>query len=168
MVDYLSVCVHGQSCLTLCHPMDCSPPGSSVYGILQARILEWVFHLFQGIFPIQGSNPGLLHCRWVLYCLSYQGSPLPTLLLLLLSRFSRVRLCATPQTVAHKAPSSLGFSRQEHWSGLPLVTGQILEYNQNLKQLSKDIPWIDSVYLCGYWYWWNIRSQGKRYFHWWL
>ena len=41
------------------------------------------------------------------------------LLLLLLSRFSRVRLCATPETAAHQAPWSLGFSRQEHWSGLP-------------------------------------------------
>ena len=45
------------------------------------------------------------------------GSPL--LLLLLLSRFSRVRLCATPQTAVHQALPSLGFSRQEHWSGLP-------------------------------------------------
>jgi len=41
------------------------------------------------------------------------------LLLLLLSRFSRVRLCATPETAAHQAPPSLGFSRQEYWSGLP-------------------------------------------------
>ena len=41
------------------------------------------------------------------------------LLLLLLGRFSRVRLCATPETAAHQAPLSLGFSRQEHWSGLP-------------------------------------------------
>ena len=41
------------------------------------------------------------------------------LLLLLLSRFSRVRLCATPYTAAHQAPPSLGFPRQEHWSGLP-------------------------------------------------
>ena len=41
------------------------------------------------------------------------------LLLLLLSRFSRVRLCATPETAAHQAPLSMGFSRQEHWSGLP-------------------------------------------------
>ena len=41
------------------------------------------------------------------------------LLLLLLSRFSRVRLCATPETAAHQAPLYLGFSRQEHWSGLP-------------------------------------------------
>ena len=46
------------------------------------------------------------------------GHPL-LLLLLLLSRFSRVRLCATPQMAAHQAPLSLGFSRQEHWSGLP-------------------------------------------------
>ena len=42
-----------------------------------------------------------------------------TLLLLLLSHFSRVRLCATPQMAAHQAPPSLGFSKQEHWSGLP-------------------------------------------------
>ena len=49
------------------------------------------------------------------------GKPLMTLLLLLLllSRFSRVRHCATPQMAAHQAPPSLGFSRQEHWSGLP-------------------------------------------------
>ena len=42
-----------------------------------------------------------------------------TVMLLLLSHFSRVRLCATPLTAAHQAPPSLGFSRQEHWSGLP-------------------------------------------------
>ena len=47
-----------QSCLTLCDPMDCSPPGSSVHGILQARILEWVF--LQGILPMQGSKQHLL------------------------------------------------------------------------------------------------------------
>ena len=41
------------------------------------------------------------------------------LLLLLLSHFSRVQLCVTPETAAHQAPLSLGFSRQEHWSGLP-------------------------------------------------
>ena len=72
--------------------------------------------------------------RWTLYLIFLlliqfilkQGSSqsqipnlLPLLLLLLLSRFSRVRLCATPQTAAHQAPLSLGFSRQEHWSGLP-------------------------------------------------
>ena len=48
-----------QWCLTLCDPMDCSPPGSSVHGILQARILEWVF--LQGILPMQGSKQHLLY-----------------------------------------------------------------------------------------------------------
>ena len=56
-----SLCVHGkwiQSCLIIWNHMDCSPPGSSVQGILQARILEWVAMLFsKGIFPTQGSNP---------------------------------------------------------------------------------------------------------------
>ena len=63
-----------QSCLTLFDPMDCSPPGSSVHGILQARILEWVAISFpRGIFATQASNPGLLHCKQILYCLSQQG-----------------------------------------------------------------------------------------------
>ena len=53
-----------QSCPTLRDPMDCSPPGSSVHSLLQ------------GIFPTQGSNPGLLHCRQILYHLSHQGSPM--------------------------------------------------------------------------------------------
>ena len=75
--------------------------------------------LLQGIFPTQGSNLGLLYGRQTLYHLSHQGSPKSMLLLLLLSRFSRVRLCATPETAAHEAPPSLGFSRQEHWIGLP-------------------------------------------------
>ena len=48
-----------------------------------------------------------------------QPAEFTSLLLLLLSRFSRVQLCATPQTAARQAPPSLGFSRQEHWSGLP-------------------------------------------------
>ena len=66
---YIYVCKTGgwkkvtQLCLTLCDPMNCSLPGSSVQGILQARILEWVAHsLLQEISPTQGSNPGLLHC----------------------------------------------------------------------------------------------------------
>ena len=64
------------SCPTLCDPMDCSPSGSFVHGILQARILEGVaIPFFRGIFPTQGSNLGLLHCRQILYHLSHQGSP---------------------------------------------------------------------------------------------
>ena len=52
---------------TLSDPMDCSPPGSSIHGIFQARVLEWVAIAFsRGIFPTQGSNPGLPHCRQML------------------------------------------------------------------------------------------------------
>ena len=64
-----------QSCQTLRDPIDCSLPGSSVHGILQARIVEWVACLCEGIFPIQGLNPDVPHCRWILYHLSQQGSP---------------------------------------------------------------------------------------------
>ena len=64
------------SCPTLCDPVDCSLPASSVHGILQARILQWVANSFsRGIFPTQGSNPGLPHCGQTLYPLSHQGSP---------------------------------------------------------------------------------------------
>ena len=66
-----------QSCPTCSDPMDCSPPGSSVHGVFQARVLEWGAIAFSGTY---------------------------TLLLLLLSRFSHVRLCATPETAAHQAP----------------------------------------------------------------
>ena len=62
--------------MTLCNAMDYSPSGSSVHGILQARILEWVAISFlQRIVPSQGPNPGLPHCRRILYRLSHQGSP---------------------------------------------------------------------------------------------
>ena len=60
-----------QSCLTLCHPMH-----YTVRGILQAGILEWVAFPFpRGSSPTQGSNPGLPHCRRILYQLSHRGSP---------------------------------------------------------------------------------------------
>ena len=65
-----------QSCQTLCHPMNCTPPGSSVHGLLQARILEWVVIPFShGSSLTQGSNAGLLYCRQIIYGLNYQGSP---------------------------------------------------------------------------------------------
>ena len=56
-----------QSCPTLCDPTDGSPPGYTIPGILQGRTLEWVAISFsRGIFPMQGPNPGLLHCRQTL------------------------------------------------------------------------------------------------------
>ena len=81
-----------QSCLTLCDPIDGSPPGSPVPEILLARTLEWV--------TISFSN----EWKWKVKVKS----------------FSRVRLFATPWTAAYQAPPSMGFSRQEYWSGVLL------------------------------------------------
>ena len=75
----------------LCNPIDGIPPGSPVPGILQARTLEWV--------AISSSNAG----KWKVRVKS----------------LSRVWLFATPWTAAHQAPPSMGFSRQEYWSGVP-------------------------------------------------
>ena len=81
-----------QSCPTLCDPIDSSPPGSAVPGILQARTLEWIAIVFSNAW------------KWKM-----KGKSL-----------SRVQLFATPWTAAYQTPPSIGFSRQEYWSGLPL------------------------------------------------
>ena len=75
----MHVCMHTkslQSCPTLCNPMDCSPPGSSVCGILRARILEWVaMPSSKESFLPRDRTQDLLHCWQILYCLSHQGNP---------------------------------------------------------------------------------------------
>ena len=75
---WCQVCVKvlaAQLCLTLCDPTDYSPPGFSVHGISQARMLEWVAIPFSRNRRTQGSNSGLQHCKQILYSLSHQGSP---------------------------------------------------------------------------------------------
>ena len=81
-----------QSCLTLCDPIDGSQPGSPVPEILQARALEWVAISFSNVW------------KWKVKVKS----------------LSRVRLFTTPWTAAYQASPSMGFSRQEYWSGVPL------------------------------------------------
>ena len=81
-----------RSCPTLCDPIDGSPPGSSIPGILQARTLGWVAIAFSNVW------------KWKMKVKS----------------LSRVWLFATPKAAAYQAPPSMGFSRQEYWSRLPL------------------------------------------------
>ena len=81
-----------QSCPTLCDPIDGSPPGPAIPGILQARTLEWVAISFSNAW------------KWKVKVKS----------------LSRVWLLATSWTAAYQAPPSMGFSRQEYWSGVPL------------------------------------------------
>ena len=72
----MPACSVAKSHLTLCNPMDCSLPGSSVHRDSPGKNIGVGCHaLLQGIFPIQGSSPGLPHCRQILYQLSHQGSP---------------------------------------------------------------------------------------------
>ena len=80
-----------QLCLTLCSPIDSNPPGSRVPGILQARTLEWVAISFSNAW------------KWKVKVKS----------------LSHIWLLATPWTAAYQAPPSMGFSRQEHWGGMP-------------------------------------------------
>ena len=81
-----------QSCPTLCKPIDGSPPGSAIPGILQAGTLEWVAISFSNAW------------KWEVK----------------VKLLSRVWLLETPWTAAHLAPPSMGFSRQEYWGGVPL------------------------------------------------
>ena len=92
-----------QSCPTLCDPIDGSPSGSPIPGILQARTLEWV--------AISFSNAG----KWKVTV----KSP------------SHVRHLAIPWTVAHQAPPTMGFSRQEYWSGVPMPSPLGLQGDPN-------------------------------------
>ena len=71
------LCLVALLCPTLCDPMDCSLPGSSVHGSSPDNNTGMgCCALLKGIFPTKTLNPGLPHCRWILYCLSHQGSPI--------------------------------------------------------------------------------------------
>ena len=113
-----------QSCPTLCDPIDGSPPGSAIPGILQARTLEWVAISFSNAW------------KWKVKVKS----------------LSRVRLVVTPWTAAYQAPPSMGFSRQEYWSGVPLPSWLISMFVCNyllyaLHFRPKECVFFDCVYL---------------------
>ena len=91
-----------QSRLTLCNPINGSPPGSPVPGILQARTLEWVAISFSKAWKWKVKVKSLSHGR----------------------------LLATPWTAAHQASPSMEFSRQEHWSGVPLPSPYVVVYGK--------------------------------------
>ena len=123
-----------QSCLTLCIPRDGSPPGAPVPGILQARTLEWVAISFSNVW------------KWKVKVKS----------------LSRVGLLATPATAAHQAPPSMGFSRQEYWSGLPLPSPN---YKVKRSQSGKSNNWREQILKINFaskpWLWQNSWIQAE-------
>ena len=99
-----------QSCPTLCDPIDGSPPGTPIPGILQARTLEWVAISFSNAW------------KWKVK----------------VKLLSHVRLLATPWTAAYQAPLSMGFSRQDYWSGMTLPSPKgILNSSKDQESESK-------------------------------
>ena len=116
-----------QLCPTLCNPIDGSPPGSSIPGTLQARTLEWVAISFSNAW------------KWKVKVKS----------------LSRVPLLATPWTAAHQAPPSMGFSRQEYWSGVPLPSPR-----KNIPQHNKSHIW--QTHSKHYPQWWKIESISSK------
>ena len=106
-----------QSCPILCDPVDGSPSGSPIPGILQARTLEWVAISFSNAW------------KWKV----------------IVKSLSRVQLFTTPWTAAYQAPPSMGFSRQEYWSGVPLNVHQKM-----------------NGYGCGTYIQWNTTQPWKR------
>ena len=142
-----------QSCLTLCNPIDGNPPGSPVPGILQARILEWVAISFSNAWKWKVKAAA---AKWLQSCLtlcdpidgSPPGYPIPGILQARIlewvaisssnawkwkikaKSFSRVWLLATSWTAAFQGPPSMGFSRQEYWSGVPLPSPIMLRDTQ--------------------------------------
>ena len=117
-----------QSCLTLCDPIGGSPPGSAIPGILQARTLEWVAISFSNAWKWKVKRNSL----------------------------SRLRLFATQWTAAHQAPPSMGFSREEYWSGVSLPSPwdliQVLKKIQVLK-IFYSSPIFLYLYKTIIWFW---------------
>ena len=104
-----------QSCPTLCDPTDGRPPGSPVPGILQARTLEWVAISFSNAW------------KWKVK----------------VNSLSRVRLLATLWTAAHQAPPSMGFPRQEYWSGVPQVSREV-KFTETERRMMVGRGWRES------------------------
>ena len=126
-----------QSCPALCNPKDCSLPGSSVHGILQARILEWIAVVLQEFFLTQGSNPGLLHCRQILYRWATREASSDT------QRCLTVRvngdMCQCPAWFANHgqrawvviSPNFLPLQKPPLWRWVPVEWTQILLFLQD-------------------------------------
>ena len=123
-----------QSCPTLCHPIDSSPPGSAIPGILQARTLEWVAISFSNAW------------KWKVKMKS----------------LSRVWLLANPWTAPSQAPLSMGFSRQGYWSGVPLPSPSLCLVLIKKEKLIFYIFYIYNEWSCTQSMEWSLGLEQHR------
>ena len=133
---YLLLLLSHFSHVRLCVTLDSSPPDSPIPEILQARILEWVAISFSNAW------------KWKVKVKS----------------LSRVRLLVTPWTAAHQVPPSMGFSRQEYWSGF-LCHLQILKPRKNKSQTTFQFSYINSAYTCNSTLWIFWKNRGEYLWH---
>ena len=119
-----------QSCPTLCDPIDGSPPGSPVPGILQARTLEWVAIAFSNAW------------KWKVKV-----------------KLLGVRPSVTPWTAAHQAPPPMGFSRQEYWGGVPLPSLIQWQKVTKKHSASKEAWWLSGIFSVNQWSIFSGRQQ---------
>ena len=127
-----------QSCPTLCDPIDSSPLGPTIPGILQARTLEWVAISFSNAW------------KWKMKVKS----------------LSRVRLLVTPWTAAHQASPFMGFSRQECWSGVPLpspspIPTQIPDLHLPVSLTAATLFWASQSLPCPCTVWPSAKNQQR-------
>ena len=123
-----------QSCPTLCDPTDGSPPGSPVPEILQAKTLEWT--------AISLSNAW----KWKVKVKS----------------LSHVRLLETPWTAALQAPPSMGFSRQEHWSRMPLPSPIKWLGGHQMALMEWPMSWVNKYEVCKFQMTQSSQTKGKQ------
>ena len=165
-----------QSCPSLCDPIDGSPIGSSVPGILQAKILEWAAISFSNEWKWKVKVKSLSHVRlsatpqtvayqallrpWDspgkstgmgCHCLLWSS---PLWVSEWVKSLSRVWLFVTPWTVAYQAPQSMGFSRQEHRSGLPFPSPQFPYYMANRRGKGGSSDRFPFLMLQNHCWWW--------------
>ena len=124
-----------QSCPTLCDPIDGNLPGSPIPGILQARTLEWVAISFSNAW------------KWKVKVKS----------------FSRAWLLETPWTAGYQAPLSMGFSRQEYWSGVPLPSPSIYWLEGfNIGWFDGELAELTSIFRIHWPFLWDVSAYIKK------
>ena len=149
-----------QSCPTLWYPMDCSPPGSSVHGILQARILERVpISYSRGSYRTR--NRTQVSCTAAGFFTIWKKERKKV------KSLGCVQLFVTPWTVAYQASPSMGLSRQEYWSGLPFPSPDLPA--PGIEPQSPGFPLgISSVNVCGVntwmkgWKQFNLQKRNQK------
>ena len=145
---FFVLCLVIQSCPTLCNPMDYSLPGSSVHEDSPGKNTGLgSYAILQGNFPTQGLNPGLLHCRRILYCLGHQGSPMSFLMVPKLCNVSHFQYGPQTPLYVPPLPPHGQLMSMPSWPWKPHFDDEFL--NDSMEKASPFLPCHWSDFLWG-------------------